>query len=168
MEDERAITLLNAIRKQSNWDNPAEGEFKGIAFAHVFGSYSAQVVTVVKSGAGVKIKKVDAAIDCGQTINPDTIEAQIEGSIIMGLTAAYKGGISIQGGKVVNSNFDKYELLRINETPEIEVRIMQNDHAPGGIGEPGFPPTPPALGNAIFKATGVRIRKLPMTEISIV
>ncbi len=168
MEDERAITLLQAIRKQSNWDNPAPGEFKGIAFAHVFGSYSAQVVTLEKSGAGVKIKKIDATIDCGQTINPDTIEAQIEGSIIMGLTAAYKGGIKIQGGKVVNSNFDKYELLRINETPEIEVQIMKNDHAPGGIGEPGFPPTPPALGNAIFKATGTRIRKLPMTEVSIV
>ncbi len=167
MKDERATTLINTIRKQSNWDNPAPREFKGVAFAHVFGSYSAQVVTVEKSGAGVRIKKVDAVIDCGQTINPDTIEAQIEGSIIMGLTAAYKGGISIQGGKVANSNFDKYELLRINETPEIEVQIMKNDHAPGGIGEPGFPPTPPALGNAIFKATGLRIRKLPMTEVSI-
>lgn len=167
MEDERAIKLLTAIRNQSNWDNPAPGEYKGVAFAHVFGTYSAQVVTLIKSGAGVKIKKIDAAIDCGQTINPDTIEAQIEGSIIMGLTAAYKGGISIQGGKVVNSNFDKYELLRINETPEIDVQIMQNDHAPGGIGEPGFPPTPPALANAIFKATGVRVRKLPMTEVSI-
>ena len=97
----------------------------------------------------------------------NTIEAQIEGSIVMGLTAAYKGGITIQGGKVVNSNFDKYELLRFDETPEIEVRFMQNDHAPGGIGEPGFPPTAPALGNAIFKATGTRIRKLPMTELGI-
>ena len=168
LEDERAVSLLKSIRKQSNWDNPAEGEFKGVAFAHVFGSYSAQVVTVVKSGAGIKIKKVDAAIDCGQTINPDTIEAQIEGSIVMGLTAAYKSAISINGGRVVNSNFNNYELLRYDETPDIEVQIMKNEHAPGGIGEPGFPPTAPALGNAIFKATGVRIRKLPMTEVSIV
>lgn len=168
MEDERAIALLKAIRKQSNWDNPAPGEFKGVAFAHVFASYSAQVVTVEKSGGGVRIKKVDAAIDCGQTINPDTIEAQIEGSIVMGLTAAYKGGITINGGQVVNTNFDKYELLRIDETPEIEVQIMKNEHAPGGIGEPGFPPTPPALGNAIYAATGIRIRKLPMTEVSFV
>ncbi|MDB4584767.1 molybdopterin-dependent oxidoreductase [Draconibacterium sp.] len=168
LEDERAITLLKTIRKQSNWDNPAPGEFKGVAFAHVFGSYSAQVVTVVKSGSGVKIKKVDAAIDCGQTINPDTIEAQIEGSIVMGLTAAYKSSISINGGRVVNTNFHNYELLRYDETPEIEVQIMKNDHAPGGIGEPGFPPTAPALGNAIFKATGIRIRKLPMTEVQVV
>ncbi len=168
LDDERAIHLLKAIRKQSNWDNPQPGEFKGVAFAHVFGSYSAQVVTVEKSGTAVKIKRVDAAIDCGQTINPDTIEAQIEGSIIMGLTAAYKGGIQISGGKVQNRNFDKYELLRINETPELVVQIMQNDHAPGGIGEPGFPPTPPALANAIFNATGVRLRKLPFTEVSIV
>ncbi|WP_297086380.1 molybdopterin cofactor-binding domain-containing protein [uncultured Draconibacterium sp.] len=168
MDDERAVSLLEAIRKQSNWDNPAPGEYKGVAFAHVFASYCAQVVTVKKSGAGVKIVKVDAAIDCGQTINPDTIEAQIEGSIIMGLTAAYKGGITINGGKVQNNNFDKYELLRINETPEIEVQIMINEHAPGGIGEPGFPPTAPALANAIFNASGVRLRKLPFTEVGIV
>ena len=86
----------------------------------------------------------------------------------MGLTAAYKSAISINGGKVVNSNFNNYELLKYDETPDIEVQIMKNEHAPGGIGEPGFPPTAPALGNAIFKATGVRIRKLPMTEVSIV
>ena len=167
MEDERAIKLLNQLREQSNWDNPAAGEFKGVAFAHVFGTYSAQVVTVEKSGTEIKIKKIDAAIDCGQTINPDTIEAQIEGSIVMGLTAAYKSAISINGGQVVNTNFHNYELLRIDETPEIEVQIIKNGLAPGGIGEPGFPPTAPALANAIFKATGIRIRKLPITEVQI-
>ncbi len=96
MKDERAIALLKTIRRQSNWDKPAPGEFKGIAFVHAFGTYSAQVVSLVKSGSGVKITKVDAAIDCGQTINPDTIEAQIEGSIVMGLTAAYKSSIDFR------------------------------------------------------------------------
>jgi isoquinoline 1-oxidoreductase beta subunit len=167
LDDERAITLINALRKQSNWDNPAPGEFKGIAFGHFFDSYSAQVVTLVQAGDGVKIKKVDATIDCGQTINPDTIKAQIEGSIIMGLTAAYKSSISIDGGEVVNSNFHDFELLRFDETPEIEVQIIKNGNAPGGIGEPGFPPTAPALANAIFKATGKRVRKLPITEVKI-
>lgn len=167
MEDERAIAVMNELRKLTNWDNPKDGEFKGVAFVHAFDSYSAQAVTLEKSGSGVKIKKVDAVIDCGQTINPDTIEAQIEGSIIMGLTAAYKSSISIQGGQVINDNFDNYELLRFDETPEIEVQILKNDNAPGGIGEPGFPPTAPALANAIFKATGTRVRKLPITEIKI-
>ncbi|NOR74373.1 MAG: molybdopterin-dependent oxidoreductase [Draconibacterium sp.] len=167
IDNERAITLINYIRKQSNWDNPAPGEFKGIAFGHFFDTYRAQVVSVIKSGSGVKIVKIDAAIDCGQTINPDTIEAQIEGSIIMGLTAAYKSSINLKGGQVENSNFHNFELLRYNETPEIKVHIIKNNHAPGGIGEPGFPPTAPALANAIFNATGKRLRKLPITEIAI-
>ncbi|NQU51042.1 MAG: xanthine dehydrogenase family protein molybdopterin-binding subunit [Bacteroidetes bacterium] len=167
IEDERAINVINTIRELSNWDTPGTGEYKGIAFIHAFQSYCAQVVTVEKSGSGVKIKKIDAVIDCGQTINPDTIEAQIEGSIVMGLTAAYKSYISIKGGQSVNSNFHNFELLRYNETPEIEVQIVKNDHAPGGMGEPGFPPTAPALGNAIFKATGKRVRKLPITEVKI-
>jgi isoquinoline 1-oxidoreductase beta subunit len=167
MEDERAINLLRSLRKQSNWDRPKSGEYKWLAFIHAFQTYSAQVVTLVKSGTGVKINKVDAAIDCGQTINPDTIEAQIEGSIVMGLTAAYKSSISIQGGQTVNTNFHNFELLRFDETPEIEVQIIKNSHAPGGIGEPGFPPTAPALSNAIFKATGTRVRKLPITEVKI-
>jgi isoquinoline 1-oxidoreductase beta subunit len=85
----------------------------------------------------------------------------------MGLTAAYKSAISINGGQVVNTNFHNYELLRIDETPEIEVQIIKNGLAPGGIGEPGFPPTAPALANAIFQATGIRIRKLPITEVQI-
>lgn len=168
MEDKRAIKILKEVREKSNWDNPAPGEFKGIAFTHGFESYSAQVVTVKKSGSGVEIVKVDAAIDCGQTINPDTIEAQIEGSIIMGLTASYKGAISIKGGQVQNTNFHNFELLRYDETPEIEVHIMKNNHSPGGIGEPGLPPIAAALANAIFMATGVRIRKLPFTEVKIV
>lgn len=165
--DERAINLLKQVRKLSNWDNPKSGEYKGVAYIHAFQSYCAQVVSLVKSGTGVKITKVDTVIDCGQTINPDTIVAQMEGSIIMGLTAAYKSSISIQGGQTVNTNFHNFELLRIDETPEIEVQILKTDNAPGGIGEPGFPPTAPALANAIFKATGTRVRKLPITEVKI-
>jgi len=109
----------------------------------------------------VKVVKVTVAIDCGIAIHPYNIIAQTEGCVVMGLTAAYKSGLTIEKGKIVEQNFHNYELMRINECPEIEVIVMKNNYAPEGAGEPGLPPVAPALTNAIFNMTGTRIRVLP-------
>jgi isoquinoline 1-oxidoreductase beta subunit len=105
---------------------------------------------------------VVCAVDCGQTVNPDTIEAQIESGIIFGISAALWGEITLKGGRVEQHNFNDYRVLRINETPSIEVHIIESHEAPGGIGEPGTVGIAPAITNAIFAATGKRIRKLPI------
>jgi isoquinoline 1-oxidoreductase subunit beta len=105
---------------------------------------------------------VVCAIDCGRYVNPDIIAAQMESGIVYGLTAALKGQITIQNGRVEQSNFHNYEMLRLNEMPKVEVHIMPSNEAPGGVGEPGTPPIAPAVCNAIFAATGKRIRRLPI------
>jgi isoquinoline 1-oxidoreductase subunit beta len=105
---------------------------------------------------------VVCAVDCGRYVNPDTIAAQMEGSIVFGLTAALKGQITIANGRVVQSNFHDYEMLRLNEMPKVEVHIVPSNEPPGGVGEPGTPPIAPAVCNAIFAATGKPIRRLPI------
>ena len=106
--------------------------------------------------------RVVCAVDCGIVVNPDTVEAQMEGGIIFGLTAALYGEITLKNGRVEQSNFDNYRMLRINEAPAIEVHIVESAEAPGGIGEPGTAVIAPAVANAIFAATGKRLRKLPI------
>ena len=106
--------------------------------------------------------RVVCAIDCGMFVNPDTVKAQVEGSIVWRLTAALYGAITIDKGRVQQSNFSDYPMLRINEMPVVEVHIMPSDAAAGGVGEPGVPPIAPAVCNAIFAGTGKRIRKLPI------
>ena len=101
-------------------------------------------------------------IDCGMYVNSDSVKAQTEGNIIMGITAAIKPGIVFKEGVCQQSNFNNYPILRMSEAPEIEVFIMENEEAPGGVGEAGLPPVAPALGNAIFAATGIRLRNLPI------
>jgi len=115
----------------------------------------------VTSGA-VRVHKIDCAVDCGWTINPDTIKAQMEGGIVYGLAAALKGEITIQNGRVVQGNFNNYQMLRHNEMPVIEVAIMQNEETPGGIGEPSTAAVAGSLVNAVSAATGKRIYKLPI------
>jgi isoquinoline 1-oxidoreductase beta subunit len=105
---------------------------------------------------------VVCAIDCGTVVNPDTVKAQVEGSIVWGLTAALYGAITIDKGRVQQSNFHDYPMLRINEMPVVEVHIIPSNLPPGGVGEPGVPPLAPAVCNAIFAGTGKRIRKLPI------
>jgi len=107
---------------------------------------------------------VVCAVDCGRFVNPDTIKAQMEGGIVFGLSAALYGAITFKNGRVEQSNFDDYPLLRLNEMPEVEVHIVPSTEKPGGIGEPGVPPIAPALCNAIFTLTGKRIRRLPIRE----
>lgn len=110
---------------------------------------------------GVTVHRVTAAVDCGQIVNPQTIARQIEGAVVYGLSAALYGRITFKDGRVEQSNFHDYPVLRLNEMPKIDVHIVQSNEAPGGIGEPGTPPIAPAVANAIFAATGKRLRQLP-------
>ncbi|HUN50180.1 MAG TPA: molybdopterin cofactor-binding domain-containing protein, partial [Candidatus Sulfotelmatobacter sp.] len=128
-----------------------------------FGSIVAEVAEVEIGGDGTpRVHRVVCAVDCGTVINPDTVEAQMQGGIIFGLTAALYGAVTIDKGRVMEGNFDSYQMVRLAETPAIEVHIVASDAAPGGIGEPAVPPIAPAVANAIFAATGKRVRSLPL------
>ncbi|CAG5072049.1 Isoquinoline 1-oxidoreductase subunit beta [Dyadobacter sp. CECT 9623] len=162
LPDERFQKVLNTLAEKANWDEKLpEGSGKGIAVFKSFGSISACCITVTKKDQGVRIDKVVSVIDCGYYVNPDNVKAQTEGNIIMGLTAAIKDGITFTNGICDQTNFHQYNILRLNETPKMEVHIVDSGSVPGGVGEPGLPPIAPALGNAVFAATGKRIRKLP-------
>jgi isoquinoline 1-oxidoreductase beta subunit len=139
------------------------GVGRGIAAHFSFDSYVAQVIdaSVEKNGV-VHVHRVVCAVDCGLVINPDTVKAQMEGGIIFGLTAALKTEITFKDGRVEQGNFHDYQMLRIFESPEIEVHLVPNMENPTGVGEPGVPPVAPALVNAIFAATGKRVRRLPI------
>jgi isoquinoline 1-oxidoreductase subunit beta len=159
----RFYNLLQSLKEKSGWDQPmAKGKGKGVAIVKSFGSIVANVVFVGRDQSGkMRIEKVVSMIDCGLPVNPDNIKAQIEGSIIMAITAAIKEPITFKDGKTQQTNFNNYSMLRMNETPEIEVHIVNSTEHPGGVGEPGVPPVAPALTNAIFHATNKRIKKLP-------
>ncbi|ALT78416.1 xanthine dehydrogenase family protein molybdopterin-binding subunit [Paucibacter sp. KCTC 42545] len=160
----RAKAVLQAAASKAGWGQPLPaGVKRGIALAESFGSLVAEVAEVSVAADGTpKVHRVVAAVDCGQTVNPQTIARQIEGAIVYGLTAALYGQITLKDGRVEQSNFHEYPVLRMNEMPKVEVHIIPSMAAPGGIGEPGTPPIAPAVTNAIFAATGVRIRKLPI------
>ena len=160
----RAKAVLDLAAAKAGWGRKlAAGSGLGVSLVHGFGTYFAQVaeVSVDKDGQ-VKTHRVVAAVDCGHTINPDTIKAQIEGGIMYGLTAVLYGDITIKDGRVEQSNFDSYQALRMDEAPEVEVHIVESSEAPGGIGEPGTAALAPAIVNAVFAATGKRLRKLPI------
>ncbi|MDX6384817.1 MAG: isoquinoline 1-oxidoreductase subunit beta, partial [Blastocatellia bacterium] len=151
------------VAEKANWGKalPA-GRGRGIATHFSFDSYVAQVAEVSVDNGRVRVHRVVAAIDCGRVVNPDTVKAQVEGGIIFGLTAALKDEITLDHGRVQQRNFHDYPMLRMNEAPEIEVHIMPSTEKPTGVGEPGVPPVAPAVANAIFAATGKRVRKLPI------
>ena len=160
----RAQAVLNSPRRSAGWGKPLPaGQGRGIALCIGFGSFIAQVaeVTVDKDGA-VHADACVCVVDCGIAVNPDTIVAQMESGIIFGLSAALYGEITIKDGRVEQTNFGDYRVLRINEAPQIEVHIVKSSEAPGGIGEPGTSCVMPALTNAIYAASGKRIRKLPV------
>ena len=162
-EQPRLLGVLELAATKAGWGKPAPaGHFRGIAVAESFRSYVAQVAEVSIADGQPRVHRVVCAIDCGMTVNPDTIVAQMESGIVFGLTAALKGEISIANGRVVQSNFHDYPLLRLDECPEIEVYIVPSDAAPGGVGEPGTPPIAPAVANAVFAATGKPVRRLPI------
>ncbi|HZR36807.1 MAG TPA: xanthine dehydrogenase family protein molybdopterin-binding subunit [Nevskia sp.] len=160
----RALAVLNLAAEKAGWGKalPA-GSGRGVSVQNVFGSYLAQVAEVeVGKDGSVKVKRLVCAVDCGYTVNPDTIRAQIEGGAIFGITAVLHGEITLKDGRVEQSNFHNYQMLRINEAPLIEVHIVPSAEAPGGIGEPGTSALAPAVLNAVYAATGKRLRKLPI------
>ncbi|MCI0749685.1 MAG: xanthine dehydrogenase family protein molybdopterin-binding subunit [Nevskiales bacterium] len=163
-ESPRARAVLELAAKKANWGQPLPAGYgRGVSVQYAFGSYLSQVAEVAVSKEGeVRVRRMVCAVDCGLVVNPDTVRAQIEGGIIFGLTAALFGEITFKDGRVEQTNFNNYRLLRINETPEIEVILVKSGEAPGGIGEPGTVGAAPALANAIFAATGKRIRTLPV------
>jgi len=160
----RAQNVLDVAAREAGWGNTLpKGQGRGVSVMHAFGSFFGMVVDVTVNGDGeVAVNRVVCAVDCGMVVNPNTIEAQIQGGIIFGITAALYSEITIKDGRVEQSNFTDYRMLRIDQTPPIEVHIVKSSEAPGGIGEPGTAALAPALTNAIFAATGKRLRQLPV------
>jgi isoquinoline 1-oxidoreductase beta subunit len=159
----RRRAVLDLAAEKSGWGSPLPpGRGRGIALLDGFGSIIAQVAEVSVTGNQVKVHRVVCAVDCGRVVNPDTVEAQLTGGTVFGLGAALKGEITFLNGRVQESNFDDYHVLRMNEMPDVEVHLVPSDEPPGGIGELAVPPIAPAVANAIFAATGRRPRRLPI------
>jgi len=154
--------VLDIAAEKVGWGKPLpKGKGRGIASYHSFGSYIAEAAEVTVSGKDFKIDRIVAAIDCGQVVNPESVRAQAESAIIYGLSAALKNEITIKDGAVEQSNFDGYDPIRIDEAPPIEVHVLKSKEDPGGMGEPALPPAAPAVANAIFAASGKRLKRLP-------
>jgi isoquinoline 1-oxidoreductase beta subunit len=166
----RTLAVLNLAVDKAGWGKPLRPVAgrrmgRGVSVQFAFGSYMAQVAEVsVGADGDVLLHRVVCAVDCGQNINPDTIVAQMEGGIVFGASAALWGEITLDKGRVQQSNFGDYRVMRINEAPSVEVYIVDSRDEPGGIGEPGTAGIAPALANAVFAATGKRVRKLPIGE----
>ena len=159
----RHRAVLDLVAEKSGWTKPLpQGRARGIAVMEAFGSVVGQVAEVSVTNAAVKIHKVWCAVDTGWVINPDTIKAQMEGGTLYGLTAALKGEITIQNGRVMQHHFNDYQMIRHNEAPEVDVHIVSSTEIPGGIGEPSTAVAAGALANAVAAATGKRIYKLPI------
>jgi isoquinoline 1-oxidoreductase beta subunit len=165
LEDKpRHRAVLEKVRDASGWGLAvAKGRARGVALAESFSTYVAQVAEVSLEGDRVRVHKVVCAVDCGIAINPDIIKAQMEGGIGFGLGAILKGAITLEEGRVAQTNFDGYDVLRMEEMPEVEVHIVKSDELPSGVGEPGVPPIGPAVANAVFALTGKRVHVLPFS-----
>src|SRR5689334_23377965 len=160
----RAKAVLDLAADKAGWGQPLpKGIGRGVSVQFVFATYMAQIAEVeVASDGAVRVRRVVCAVDCGTVVNPDTVRAQIEGAVIFGITAALYGEITLKNGRVEQTNFDTYQILRMNEAPVVEVHIVQSFDRPGGMGEAGTSAIVPAVTNAIFAATGKRLRKLPV------
>ena len=161
----RHLAVLKRAAEEANWETPlAKGRGKGISLQESFGSIVAQVVEVSIVDKSISVDRVVAVIDPGLAIAPDGMKAQIESGIIYGLSAAMYGEITIQDGAVVESNFHDYRSLRMSDAPSIETHIINSGHELGGGGEPGTPGIAPALANAVYAASGIRVRSLPLMK----
>jgi isoquinoline 1-oxidoreductase beta subunit len=164
----RFANVLKIAAEKSGWDTPAPaGHFRGIALMEGYDTYMAQVAEVSINGGVPVVHKVTVAADLGRMVNPDTVEAQIQSSIIFGLSAALYGEITLDAGRVQQTNFHQYKVVRMNEAPQIDITLVPSTEKPGGIGEPATALIGPAVGNAVFAATGKRLRKMPMTAENI-
>ncbi len=160
-----ALTVLELAAKEAGWGKPVpRGRGRGVALLFSsWGTYLAQVAEVEVTGSSdVRVRRIVCAVDCGQVVNPDIVKAQIESGVVYGISGALWGEVTLNNGRVEQSNFNNYRVLRMNETPPIDVRLVRNSEAPGGIGEPGTSVTAAALANAVYAATGKRLRKLPL------
>ena len=158
----RYTQVLKMVAEKTNWYAPRMKDTgKGVSIVERSGAFTAMVIDIARINGKIKIQKITAVIDCGIYVNPDTVIAQCEGSIVMGLTATIKSGITIEKGKVAEPNFDKYQMLQLRDTPGIDVTIVKSTDPPDGAGESGLANVAPALTNAIFNMTGKRIRTLP-------
>jgi isoquinoline 1-oxidoreductase beta subunit len=160
----RAKAVLELAAEKAGWGQTLPRRAgRGVSLQFAFGTYMALVAEAEVAADGtVHVRRVVCALDCGTVINPDTVEAQVQGAIMFGITAALHGEITLKQGRVEQANFDTYQILRINEAPLVEVHIVRSEQPPGGMGEPGTSAIVPALANAIFAATGKRPRKMPI------
>jgi isoquinoline 1-oxidoreductase beta subunit len=159
----RPLAVLELVAEKAGWGKPLPaGRGRGIALVNNIGSFTAEVAEVSVTQGKLKVHRVVCAVDCGHVVNPSGVEQQIQSGIVYGLSAAMKGQITIDRGRVQQANFHQYDVLRIDEMPVVEVYLVPSQAAPGGIGEASVPPIAAAVGNAIFAATGKRVRKLPM------
>ena len=163
-EHPRHLAALNLAAEKAKWGTPvAQGRARGIAVHESFGSYVAQVAEVSVEKGAIRVHRVVCAIDCGVAVNPETVRAQMESGIAFGLGAALHSKLSFKDGRVQQSNFHDYQVLRLNEMPVVEVHIVRSTDKMGGAGEPGVPPIAPAVANAVAALTGQRLRELPLT-----
>ena len=159
----RLLAALNLAAEKAGWGTPLPaGRARGISINNNIGSFTAQIAEVSVTGGKLRVHRVVCAVDCGHVVNPHIIEQQLQSGVVYGLSAALKGAITIDRGRVQQQNFHQYDVLRIDEMPVVEVHIVPSQEAPGGIGEATTPGTAPAIANAVFAATGKRIRSLPL------
>jgi isoquinoline 1-oxidoreductase beta subunit len=165
----RYLNVLNMVADKAGWDKPLPaGRFRGVGIVNNLGSFNAQVAEVSVTQGKVKVHRVVAAVDCGQVVNPAIVQQQIASGIVFGLSTALKIGITLKNGRVQQTNFNTYDPIRIDEMPVVEVYLVDSHESPGGIGEASTPSIVPAVANAVFKATGKRVRSLPMKASELV
>ena len=163
----RHTRVLQIAAQRANWGRPLAGRFQGVAFMEGYTTHVAQIAEISVDAGVLTVHKITCVVDCGQMVNPRIVESQIESGIVFGLSAALWGDITIVAGRVQQTNFNSYRVLRGNEMPDLDVHLLESDEAPGGIGEPAVAPVAPAICNAIFAATGKRLRTLPIAGQSL-
>ena len=165
LESDRARAVLDLVAEKARWtQDPGKDRARGVSIIHLWNTFMAQVVEVGRSDDGVRVERVIVAVDCGQPVNPLGIEAQIEGGVIFGLSAALSGEITIADGRVEQSNFHDYTVFRMTDAPRIDIHIVDSTAEVGGLGEPPVAAVMPALANAVCALTGKRIRRLPILK----
>ena len=161
-ETERYRNVLNIATSKANWGKAPKGRFQGVALMEGYGTYVAQVSEISINKGEVRVHKVTCAVDCGTMVNPDIVKAQVESSVAYGMSAVLLSKITFKDGKVEQTNFHNYQVLRMNQMPVVDVHLVASTEKPGGIGEPVTATCGPSVANAVFAATGKRIRKLPI------